>query len=155
MKRAAIIILLGLVLGGCWCKRCYGQASPWVNDTVITATEAAEFRKVCEDMLNYDPAGLIDILFQVATNANIPTGTQTVNINTAQLNRWFNTADQGSFVSRACWRVGQVCIERRIPPRGEVDTAIRALAPLKISNQAKRERFLSKLDYLTGTSEEY
>ncbi len=155
MKRAAILFLLGLMLGGCWCKRCYGQASPWTNDLVITSTEAAEFKHCCEDMLNSDPAELINILFRVATNSEIPSGTHTVTINNAQLNRWFNTADTGSFVSRTYWRVGQVSIDRKRIPRKEAEIEIRALAPLKISNQAKRERFLSKLDYLTGTSEEY
>ncbi len=157
MKRAAIVFLLGLILSGCWCKSCRGQTAgtPWVNDTVVTSTEAQEFRRTCEDLLNYDPAGLIEILFVVATGSAIPSGTQTVQINSAQLNRWFNTADTGSFVSRGYWRIGQVAVGRKIIPRKEAEIEIRALAPVKINNQAKRERFIAKLDYLTGTSEEY
>jgi len=146
MRRVAFIIMLGAVLGGCYCKRCHGET--WSNDLVIDATEAAEFKATVEDLWNYDAASVADLLFLIATGAEVPSGTATVAINDAQLNRWFNTSKQTSFVSRSYWRLGNAAVTRRIPLRSEVMDRVVEQAPARIESATRRERFLSRIDYL-------
>lgn len=142
MKRSAITILVGLALLGCYCKRCQGQ---WVNDLIVTGTEAAEFRQLVLDTANESPDVLAEILFAVATGSKLPSATETVAINAAQSNRWFSTADAGSFVTRSYWRLGLVSVAQRKLMRPTVVANVQALATIKISNEAKRNRFLSRL----------
>ena len=142
MRRAAVAILLGAALLGCYCKRCQGQ---WANDLVVNGTEAAEFRRLVLDVANESPDMLADILFQVATGSKLPGATKTVAINAAQANRWFSTADSGSFVARSYWRLGLISVEQRKLMRPNVVANVQAIAPLKISNEAKRARFLNRL----------
>lgn len=153
--RATTIIALGALLAilmGCYCKRCYGQTLDlWDNDTVIDATEAAEFRRAFYDICNQELETAADILFRVATGSQIPTGTKTVTINTAQLNRWFNTNDNGSFVNRAYWQVGRLAIANKRPPRAIVVESCNSQAASKIPDATKRTRFLNRLDYLTSS----
>lgn len=141
MKRLVITLLVGLVLLGCYCKRCQGQSA----DLVIDATEAAEFRQTVLDIANEDPAALADILFVVATGNKLPSATQTVTVNQAQANRWFALADTGSFANRAWWKLGLISVDRRKTVRAFVYDKVSGLAVTKISNEAKRNRFLTQL----------
>ena len=145
MKRAAIIIILGVLLTGCWCKHCRGQS---VNDLVIDATEAKEFKDTLEDLWNYDAASVADLIFVIATNAEIPTGTETVAINEDQLNRWFNTSLLTSCLSRAYWRLGEVAVTRRMTFRDSVMDHAVEQAPARIESATEREKFLSRIEYL-------
>lgn len=155
MKKVTVVTALLVLLMGCYCKRCYGQAlSLWNNDTIINATEAAEFRQSFFDLCNYSLEDAFSVIFQVAAGSQIPTGTKTVAINTAQLNRWFNTNDNGSFVNRAYWQVGRLAIANRRPPRSIVIESCTLQAPAKIPDATKRTRFLSRLDYLTSSEVE-
>ena len=153
--RATAIIALGALLAillGCCCKRCYGQTLDlWDNDTVIDATEAAEFRRAFYDICNQDLETAADILFRVATGDGIPSGTATVTINSAQLNRWFNTANTTSFIDRAYWNTGRIAVQRKRPPRAIVVESCNSQAASKIPDATKRQRFLNRLNYLTST----
>lgn len=153
--RVTAIITLGALLAimlGCYCKRCYGQSlSLWNNDTVIDATEAAEFRRAFFDICNQDLETAADIIFKLATGASIPSGTATVTINSAQLNRWFNTADTTSFIDRAYWNTGRIAVQRKRPPRAIVVESCNSQAASKIPDATKRQRFFNRLDYLTST----
>lgn len=151
MKVSAITTLGALlaILLGCCCKRCYGQSlSLWNNDTVINATEAAEFRQSFYDLCNYSLEDAFSVIFQVAAGSQIPTGTKTVTINTAQLNRWFNTNDNGSFINRSYWFIGRDAVKKRQPPRSIVVESCTAQAPDKIVNTQQRQRFLDRISYL-------
>lgn len=155
MKKVIVVTAMLVLLMGCYCKRCYGQTLDlWDNDTVIDATEAAEFRRAFYDICNQDLETAADILFRVAAGSQIPTGTKTVTINTAQLNRWFNTNDNGSFVNRAYWQVGRLAIANRRPPRPIVIESCTLQASTKIPDATKRTRFLNRLDYLTSSEVE-
>lgn len=157
MKVTALITLGALlaIMLGCCCKRCYGQTLDlWDNDTVIDATEAAEFRRAFYDLCNQDLDTAAEILFRIATGENIPTGTATVTINNAQLNRWFNTADTTSFIDRAYWNTGRLHINRKTTPRPIVAESCISQANAKIPNATKRQRFLNKLDYITSSESE-
>lgn len=137
-------ILLTVILMGCYCKRCQGQSA----DLVINATEAQEFKQTALDLMNADPNGFLDILFLTASGAKIPTGTATVHVNQAQSNRWFNTDDMGSFFVRSTWKLGLDSVATRRNLRSPVYDSVVLLAPTKISNEAKRLRFLAQLQAL-------
>ena len=145
MKRAAIIIMLGVLLTGCWCRDCHGQTA---NDLVIDATEVLEFRQTTEDLWNYDAASVANLIFVIATGAEIPTGTQTVTVNEAQYNRWFNLTNLVSFQSRAYWRLGEVAVTRRMTFRDSVMDHAVEQAPARIESATEREKFLSRIEYL-------
>lgn len=148
-KKLVVVIVLGIVLVGCYCRRCYGESlSLWNNDTVINATEAAEFRQSFYDLCNYSLEDAFSVIFQVAAGSQIPTGTKTVTINTAQLNRWFNTNDNGSFINRSYWFIGRDAVKKRQPPRSIVVESCTAQAPDKIVNTQQRQRFLDRISYL-------
>ena len=152
MKKVIVVTVVLVLLMGCYCKRCYGQSlSLWNNDNVIDATEAAEFRQVFYDICNQDLETAADILFRVATGHGIPSGTATVTINSAQLNRWFNTDDTTSFIDRAYWNTGRIAVQRKRPPRAIVVESCNSQAASKIPNATKRQRFFNRLDYLTST----
>lgn len=154
MKVTALITLGALlaIMLGCCCKRCYGQTLDlWDNDTVIDATEAAEFRRAFYDLCNQDLDTAAEILFRIATGENIPTGTATVTINNAQLNRWFNTSVNGSFINRSYWRSGLLSINARRPPRPIVAESFTAQAPTQINNETRRARLLKRMEFLTTT----
>lgn len=149
MKKVTVVTVLLILLLGCYCKRCYGQAlSLWDNDTIIDATEAAEFRQSFYDLCNYSLEDAFSVIFQVAAGSQIPTGTKTVTINTAQLNRWFNTSDNGSFINRSYWFIGRDAVKKRQPPRSIVVESCTAQAPDKIVNTQQRKRFLDRISYL-------
>lgn len=149
MKKVTVVTVLLILLLGCYCKRCYGQAlSLWDNDTIIDATEAAEFRQSFYDLCNYSLEDAFSVIFQVAAGSQIPTGTKTVTINTAQLNRWFNTNDNGSFINRSYWFIGRDAVKKRQPPRSIVVESCTAQAPDKIVNTQQRKRFLDRISYL-------
>lgn len=151
MKVTALITLGALlaIMLGCCCKRCYGQTLDlWNNDNVIDATEAAEFRQVFYDICNYSLEDAFSVIFRVAAGSQIPTGTKTVTINTAQLNRWFNTNDNGSFINRSYWFIGRDAVKKRQPPRSIVVESCTAQAPDKIVNTQQRQRFLDRISYL-------
>lgn len=155
MKKAIVVTAMLVLLMGCYCKRCYGQSlSLWNNDNVINATEAAEFRRAFYDLCNQDLDTAAEILFRIATGENIPTGTATVTINNAQLNRWFNTADTTSFIDRAYWNTGRLHIKRKTTPRPIVAESCISQANAKIPDATKRQRFLNKLDYITSSESE-
>ena len=141
MKRLMITALIALAMMGCYCQRCQGQSA----DLIIDATEAEEFRRTALDIANEDPAALADILFIVATGSKIPEATQTVTVNQAQANRWFSTSDPGSFANRSWWKLGLISIDRRKTVRPFVYDKVSVLAVQKISNEAKRGRFLTQL----------
>lgn len=155
MKKVTVVTVLLILLLGCYCKRCYGQAlSLWDNDTIIDATEAAEFRRAFFDICNQDLEIAAHIIFKLATGASIPSGTATVSINNAQLNRWFNTADTTSFINRAYWNTGRLHINRKTTPRPIVTESCISQANAKIPDATKRQRFLNKLDYITSSESE-
>lgn len=156
MKRAIMLIIL-ILLAGCaaTCPRCAHGQSVWANDLVITATEAREFKQTVEDLLNHAADTVAETLFQVATGSNIPTGTHTVTLTTAQLNRWFSTADLGSFVSRVYWELGNRSVKLRLPFRAEVLDYAAEQAPSRINNETKRQRFLDRIEYLKSPVEGY
>lgn len=155
MKKVIVVTAMLVLLMGCYCKRCYGQSlSLWNNDTVINATEAAEFRQSFYDLCNYSLEDAFSVIFQVAAGSQIPTGTKTVTINTAQLNRWFNTSDNGSFVNRAYWRSGLLSIKARRPPRPIVAESFTAQAPTQINNETRRARLLKRMEFLTTPESE-
>lgn len=156
MKRAAILFLLGLGLSGCWCKGCRGETvSPWANDLVITATEAKEFKDTVEDLWNLDASAAAGMLFVIATGAEIPSGTATVEINTAQLNRWFNTEAAGSCVSRIYWHLGKLAANRHMLLRHQVMEEAARQARRRIESPTAEARFISRLEILSPTGEEY
>lgn len=149
------IVVVGLL--GCYCKRCYGQAerlNQISNDLVVNATEAKEFKRVFLDLCNQDLEAAADMLFVIATGNQMPkAATATVAINTAQLNRWFNTTDQGSFLNRAYWQLGQVAVKKRQPARAIVAESCQAQAAGRIADATKRQRFLNRLDLVQSTEE--
>jgi len=157
MKVTALITLGALlaIMLGCCCKRCYGQTLDlWDNDTVIDATEAAEFRRAFYDICNYSLEEASNILFKIATGANIPTGTTTVTINNAQRTRWFDTTDNASFINQAYWRSGLLSINARRPPRDIVAESFTAQAPTRINNETRRTRLLKRMEFLTTPESE-
>lgn len=155
MKKVTVVTVLLILLMGCYCKRCYGQSlSLWDNDTIIDATEAAEFRRAFYDICNQDLETAADILFRVATGENIPSGTATVTINNAQRTRWFDTTDNGSFVNQAYWRSGLLSINARRPPRPIVAESFTAQAPTQINNETRRARLLKRMEFLTTPESE-
>lgn len=160
MKRILITLIVALAIIGCAaCRRCQGQTptpTPIINeDLVITATEAAEFKAAIEDGWNLDASNMADLMFQIATNSKIPTGNQTVAINPAQLNRWFSSG-KGSAISMIYWRLGNVSINQKRAMRQPVIDACIRLATEKITNEARRARFMSQLELTqTLSTEEY
>lgn len=149
MKKVIVVTAILVLLLGCYCRRCYGESlSLWNNDNVIDATEAAEFRQVFYDICNHSLEDAFSVIFQVAAGSRIPTGTKTVTINTAQLNRWFNTNDNGSFINRSYWFIGRDAVKKRQPPRSIVVESCTAQAPDKIVNTQQRQRFLDRISYL-------
>lgn len=154
-KKLVVVIVIGFVLMGCYCRKCYGESlSLWNNDNVIDATEAAEFRQVFYDICNNSLEDAAGILFKVATGSNIPSGTATVTINNAQRTRWFDTTDNGSFVNQAYWRSGLLSINARRPPRPIVAESFTAQAPTKINNETRRARLLKRMEFLTTPESE-
>lgn len=159
MRKIFAVITLAVLLIGCACERCQGQTptpSPAINnDLIITSTEAKEFKQAIEDGWNRDPSGMANLMFMVATNSNIPTGTNTVTINNAQFNRWF-APDKGSAMSLIYWRLGNISINQKRPMRPYVINECFRLATYKISNEARRARFISQLGQIQSNSiEEY
>lgn len=148
-KVIVVVIVIGFVLVGCYCRKCYGESlSLWNNDNVINATEAEEFRHVFYDICNNSLEDAAGILFKVATGSNIPSGTATVTINNAQRTRWFDTTDNGSFINRSYWFIGRDAVKKRQPPRSIVVESCTAQAPDKIVNTQQRQRFLDRISYL-------
>lgn len=156
MKKVIVVTgVLFVMLLGCYCRRCYGESlSLWNNDTVIDATEAAEFRRAFYDICNYSLEEASNILFKIATGANIPTGTTTVTINNAQRTRWFDTTDNASFINQAYWRSGLLSINARRPPRDIVAESFTAQAPTRINNETRRTRLLKRMEFLTTPESE-
>lgn len=154
MKRILIIVMLGMVLSGCYCRRCSGS-EVWTNDLVIDATEAKEFRATVEDLWNRDASAVADMMFQIATGADIPTGTETVTINEAQLNRWFNTTKPASCISRIYWHLGKLALNHHTLLRDQVMTEAAKQASLRIESPTREARFITRLENLSATGEEY
>lgn len=154
-KKLVVVIVLGIVLVGCYCRRCYGESlSLWNNDNVINATEAEEFRHVFYDICNNSLEEAANILFKIATGANIPTGTATVTINNAQRTRWFDTTDNASFINQAYWRSGLLSINARRPPRDIVAESFATQAKSQINNETRRTRLLKRMEFLTTPESE-
>ena len=113
-------------------------------DLVINATEYAEFeRTVLEQCNNEDFKQISAFIFRSAIEGAVPSGTGTVSITQAQFNRWFNPADNGSYLCQAHWSLTNSALKRRRLP--EPITLQRAveMAPTKINNETKRARFLA------------
>lgn len=161
MKKLRWIIFAALLLlGGCYCRHCaHGEtvaAYPVNDDLVVDATEYAEFRRTVLEAANNNLDSLPEILFRIATNAEIPAGTVTVAINNAQLNRWFSPTNKGSFLNRIYWSVAQSMLKkRRIAEDPTVERALE-LAPIIIKDATKRARFQRRIhDLQDPTIEEY
>lgn len=149
MKKVIVVTAMLVLLMGCYCRRCYGQSlSLWNNDTIINATEAAEFRQCFYDLCNRSLEDAAGVMFQIAAGSKLPKGTETVAVNQAQLNRWFNTSDNGSFINRSYWFIGRDAVKKRQPPRSIVVESCTAQAPDKIVNTQQRQRFLDRISYL-------
>lgn len=148
MKKICLVVVAVLMMG-CVCRKCHSQAiSLWDNDTVIDATEANEFRRCFYDLCNRSLEDAAEVMFQIAAGSKLPKGTETVALNQAQLNRWFNTNDNGSFINRSYWFIGRDAVKKRQPPRSIVVESCTAQAPDKIVNTQQRQRFLDRISYL-------
>lgn len=150
MKRLSLILLVALAGTG------YAQdRGPFLAaGLTLSATQYREFSATVREWASTDPAGLADALWAIGTGgAPISGATATVTVNQAQADRWYNLAKPGAFLSRAYWALGKLAVETGRPARPVVMNNAEALAVDKIAAQAKRDRFITRLEGLkTGES---
>lgn len=145
--RKAIIVLVGVILAGCQCRRCEAQTPKpvWVADLTVNASEQAEFRELVYDLANQDLGTLVTLLYQVATGATLDTTPDA--INTAQHNRWFNPTDKGSFMAQAHLALIRKAVRSkgRVHLRPQVLAAGIQFADSWVTNAEKKQKYLLDL----------
>lgn len=168
--RKLTIVILGVILVGCYCRRCHGQAvnvdagvnvekilsatsvASLVNtDTTLSATESYVWQYVCGHHLRLNPGD--EPLLDLHKTAFGATGATT--INTAQYNRWLNPSDKGSFLGLSAWKLTLRSMRTGEKFHPLIYSIAESLAPTAIKDTAKLKRYTDNLTRLQSPPEDY
>jgi hypothetical protein len=105
-------------------------------------------------MVRRDPVGLANLIFKVATNADLPSATQTVSVNAAQNTRWFDETKSTSFMAEAYWNLGNEALKTRANIRATVLEKYAVQVNARVANETKKQRILAKIEYLLNPTAE-